>query len=689
MQKIASGIFKLTFGTPEEFTPVSVLKPVTCLEALNALEDHPLPFLREDIHFQPRQGSVLLEIPLEPEEEVYGLGLQLKSFRQSGSKKKLRTNSDPSADLGDSHAPVPFYVSTAGYAILVDTARYATFFSGGCKRVGSKQDLEGFESAGTEKGHWEVKKGSGNMLVDIPAAQGVDIYVFCGGDMKDAVSRYNLFSGGGALPPMWGLGVMYRADWHADQEDVLQLARQIREDEMPCDMFGLEPGWQTNAYSCTYVWDSNRFPDEKRLIQDLNDMGYRLNLWEHAYVHPDSPVFPELKPYSADSYVWDGLVPDFTQAEARKAFTDIHQPFIEAGLSGFKLDECDNGDYIGNWGFPDFARFPGGADGEQMHSLFGQLYQQTMLAPFKAADRRTYGQVRASHALAAPYPYVLYSDLYDHEDFVQGLATASFSGLLWSPEVRQTATREELLRRIGAVIFSPLAVLNCYMIPSPPWKQFDHDKNHAGEWLEDWPQLAQQCRKLLQIRMSLIPYLYAAFGRYRQQGVPPIRPLVMDYPGDSEVLDCFDQFMVGEDLMAAPVVYGNGDTRKIYLPQGRWYERLNGEWLNGGQWITRQVAEDEVPLYIKQGALIPWAEPVLCVRDDTVFNIEPVLYGAKAGECSLLCDDAVSYSMISESLPFATIKVTQEGGLSIEEQDIISERYSIAGVKYVPDGERG
>ncbi|MFD2880794.1 hypothetical protein ACFTAO_40480 [Paenibacillus rhizoplanae] len=228
------------------------------------------------------------------------------------------------------------------------------------------------------------------------------------------------------------------------------------------------------------------------------------------------------------------------------------------------------------------------------------------------------------------------------------------------------------------------------MIPSPPWKQFDHDKNHAGEWLEDWPQLAQQCRKLLQIRMSLIPYLYAAFGRYRQQGVPPIRPLVMDYPGDSEVLDCFDQFMVGEDLMAAPVVYGNGDTRKLYLPQGRWYERLSGEWLNGGQWITRQVAEDEVPLYIKQGALIPWAEPVLCVRDDTVFfNIEPVLYGAEAGECSLLCDDAVSYSMIAESLPFATIKVTQEGGLSIEEQDIISKRYRLAGVKYVPDGERG
>lgn len=185
--------------------------------------------------------------------------------------------------------------------------------------------------------------------------------------------------------------------------------------------------------------------------------------------------------------------------------------------------------------------------------------------------------------------------------------------------------------------------------------------------------------------MSLIPYLYAAFGKYSKQGVPPIRPLVMDYPEDREVLDCFDQFMVGDDLMAAPVVYGNGDTREIYLPGGRWYEWLTGEWLDGGQWITRQVPEDEVPVYIKQGALIPWAEPVLCVRDHTVFNIEPVLYGAEAGECLLLCDDAVSYATISESLPFAKIKIAGEGIVSIEEQEQekVSERYSIAGVKYV------
>ncbi|OUS76512.1 hypothetical protein B1748_12605 [Paenibacillus sp. MY03] len=683
MIKIASGIYKMTFGTPEAITPVSVLQPGTRFEAINVLKDHPLPFLQEDIVFEPRKGSVLLDIPLEPNEEVYGLGLQLKSFRQSGSKKKLRTNSDPAADLGDSHAPVPFYVSTAGYGVLIDTARYATFFCGGCKRVGSRQDEEGFKSAGTEKGHWEVKKGSGNMLVDIPAAEGVDIYIFCGDDMKDAVSRYNLFSGGGALPPMWGLGVLYRADWHANQEDVLRLARQIREDDMPCDIFGLEPGWQTNAYSCTYVWDKSRFPDERALIRELNEMGFRLNLWEHAYVHPESPIHNELKPYSGDSYVWDGLVPDFTQPQAREAFVGIHQSTIDAGLSGFKLDECDNGDYIGNWGFPDFARFPGGADGEQMHSLMGQLYQQTMLDPFVAADRRTYGQVRASHALAAPYPYVLYSDLYEHKDFVRGMATAAFSGLLWSPEVRQTATREELLRRIGAVIFSPLAVLNCYMIPSPPWKQYDHDKNHAGEWLEDWPQLTEQCRQLLQLRMRLIPYLYAAFGKYNVQGVPPIRPLVLDYPHDREVFDCFDQFMVGDDLLVAPVVYGSGDIRNLYLPEGRWYEWSAGQWIDGGQWITRQVPVDQVPMFIRKGALIPWAAPVSNVEDGGLLELHPVLYGADEGSCSLLCDDSTSYAYQSEGLTFGTINVSVDRTVSADA--VISRRYTIGDVTFVKD----
>ena len=78
------------------------------------------------------------------------------------------------------------------------------------------------------------------------------------------------------------------------------------------------------------------------MLDQLQQKGYKVNLWEHAYVHPSSPIRKALEPYSGDFLVWNGLVPDFIQPEAHKIFTDYHRTLIEEGISGFKLDECDN-----------------------------------------------------------------------------------------------------------------------------------------------------------------------------------------------------------------------------------------------------------------------------------------------------------------------------------------------------------
>jgi alpha-D-xyloside xylohydrolase len=135
--------------------------------------------------------------------------------------------------------------------------------------------------------------------------------------------------------------------------------------------------------------------------------------------------------------VWDGIVPDFLTPEARRIFANYHErEHVALGVSGYKLDECDNSDFTRNWSFPEISRFPSGADGEQMHSLFGLRYQDTIQGIFEKRNQRTYGLVRSSHALAAPYPYVLYSDLYDHATSIRSVAHAGFSGLLWTPEVR-------------------------------------------------------------------------------------------------------------------------------------------------------------------------------------------------------------------------------------------------------------
>src|SRR5207302_1295717 len=115
--------------------------------------------------------GVVLKLPLAANEMVYGLGLQLQSVSQRNTKKKLRVNADPKMDTGDSHAPVPFYVTTAGYGVLVDTARYATFYCGGSRRNGVQSPSK--------------------VTIEVPEAQGVDVYIFAGPTMREAVQRYN------------------------------------------------------------------------------------------------------------------------------------------------------------------------------------------------------------------------------------------------------------------------------------------------------------------------------------------------------------------------------------------------------------------------------------------------------------------------------------------------------------------
>lgn len=655
MQKIAHGIYKITVGTPEAFTPVSILQPQPRLDALNQLPDNACPFTEEQLNLRLRAGGCTVEIPLDSSEDLYGLGLTLKSFRQSGLKKQLRTNCDPVADHGDSHAPVPFYVSTRGYGVLVDTARYATFHAGNIKTRGSRQDKEGFASAGTPMGHWWAKQGSGNMFVSIPAARGVTLYVFVGDDVRDAVARYNLFSGGGAYVPLWGLGVMYRGDMRGDSAHMLRLAHGLRETGIPCDIFGLEPGWQSHAYSCTYVWDEKRYPDFQAFLKEMRGMGFRVNLWEHAYVHPTSPIFDAMKPYAGDCYVWDGLVPDFTLPEARQRFQSIHQDMVDKGVTGFKLDECDNSDMMGNWGFPDFASFPGGLDGEQMHTVLGLLYVKTMLEMFEQRGLRTFGEVRQISALASPYPFVLYSDLYNHADFIRGMANAAFSGILWTPEVRQSTSREELLRRIAAAVVSPQTVINSYMVAMPPWLQFNEEKNKAGERLPDWQEMTDMVRRLLAMRMRLIPHLYAAYAQYHLQGIPPVRPLVMDAPDDLNTRDIWDQYMLGEGLMAAPLIADTGDTRRVYLPEGRWYDFYTGACHEGGRWIDKTVPLDEIALFVREGTLLPLAEPLTHVEDDTVFDLHVMAYGECELTRQLPDDDGISNDYLAGGIPMCDL----------------------------------
>ena len=565
---------RFTLGTPEDLVPSKFCPGFR-------YEETPVSYPASNFVCRETPAGFVVEFPLEDDCQIFGFGLQLRQFNHRGRSLKLAVNADPVTANGESHAPVPFFVTNKGWGMYFDTARYAEFDCGRQKNpvLGGKRAVSEGGAADNEADLYAARReNAAYMTVRIPAARGVDVYVIEGRTISDIVAQYNLLAGGGPEVPAWGLGMLYRCYTGWDAEKIKSVADYFRENDIPCDIIGLEPGWQTHAYSCTYKW-SSRYPDPDGFLSYLRERGYHVNLWEHAFTHPDADFFGEIAPYSGDWMVWGGLVPDFATPEARKIFADYTRThLVERGIDGFKLDECDSSDNTGGWSFPLTSRFPSGLDGEQYHSLFGTLYIQTLLDAL--GERKTLSEVRNIGALAASYPFVLYSDLYDHRDFIRGVVNSGFSGILWAPEFRSAHSKEECVRRMQAVVFSVQCLVNAWNYDGIPWVVHE---------CED------EVKELLRIRAGLIPMLKAAFEKYHETGIPPIRALVMDYTDDAATYGIDNEYLFCEDLLVAPIAAGTGDERDVYLPvSDEWEDYFTGERVGNGK---IHVKTDGIPVY--------------------------------------------------------------------------------------------
>lgn len=496
------GVFRFRFGQPENGTPSQQMyvKPPR-REAMAELPHTEPPFDASQIKFTvSRRGC-----PPRTAAHFRRGYLRARPQPQKPAPHRQKTDApgqqrSPATDTGDSHAPAPLYFTTAGYGVLVDTARYASFYCGGNAHLNSAEEKKMPGQDGVKLSEAELY-AAGQLRLRPDG----DRHSRCPRRGPLLVHRPGVARRGAALravhrrrrpAPEWGLGCWYRTCGASDAAQVLAMAKELRDKSIPCDVLGLEPGWQSKAYSCSFKWSPERFPQPDRTVATLNNMGYHVNLWEHLFTHPTSPIYRDLVPYSGDFKVWDGAVPDLTLAPASECFASYHaRTFTSRGISSFKLDECDNSDFISSpWSFPECSQFPSGQDGETMHSMLGMLYMETIGRACRKSNIRTYGSVRNAHAFAPPQPFVLYSDLYDHAEFIRGVTTCGFSGMLWTPELRHAVSPEDYLRRLQAMVLSPQMLLNIWSMPHPPWRQLRRELNSAGEFYPEEEQLRLERR---------------------------------------------------------------------------------------------------------------------------------------------------------------------------------------------------
>ena len=655
-EKMANGVWKAKVGKPETNNLLSISESKPKTSAINEMSPVAFPLSPNEIKFEIFDGKTYLRFPLEKAEKIFGLGLNFKTVEQRGRILRLHEDHYDGVDNGRSHAPIPFYVSSKGYGVFINSARYIDIWVGTGVRVDSKNPPV-VRDRNTDR-KWSAAPYSNNIEVLIPA-EGVELYVFGGPSTLDAVSRFNLYQGGGCLPPKWGLGFWHRTPTLFNDQQLLAEVEGFTKHQFPLTVIGLEPGWQSKAYPCTYEWDSTRFPDPKGLISNLKTKGIYTNLWINPYLSPDAKILPALKPYTASHTVWTGFIPDYSMKQTNTIIGNHFQKnLLNIGVSGFKMDENDGFDF---WLWPDVTKFPSKIPAEVMRQTYGVMMQKLNTNLFRANNTRTYGLVRASNAGATAFPFVIYNDYYSHRDFITALINSSFIGTLWTPEVRSSGSAEDWLRRMQTVCFSPMAMLNAWADGTKPWT---------------FPEVEKQVADVANLRMQLIPYLYTCFAEYAFYGRPPFRAmnLVDGFAAiskeDSAKLDAEknpykmaakkeikDQYMVGDQLLIAPLFTGE-TSRKVILPAGKWYDFYTGKLVGEGEVITVTPGLDHIPVFVRDGGIVPMTNSNTVAEGKYDLIIKH--YGDKEASYRLYDDDGKTYDYERGAYSWRTVTIKRD-----------------------------
>jgi hypothetical protein len=284
-------------------------------------------------------------------------------------------------------------------------------------------------------------------------------------------------------------------------------------------------------------------------------------------------------------------------------------------------------------------------------------------------------------------PFVIYSDHYNHKNYVTALVNASLSGLLWTPEVRSATSAEEWVRRFQTVCFSPLMQLDAWADATKPWS---------------FPEVTDIIRDNIKLRMDLLPYLYTAFYNYNQKGIPPFRAMVLEsgYNAtetliggkldgeknpyeEQKRMEVTDQYMMGPSILVAPVFTGETE-RKVVLPSGNWYNFYTGALVGNGETITIKTKIEQIPLFVKDGAIIPMLSSKEMKSTDEP-SLEVRHYGTKENTFQLYNDDGETFNYEKGDCTLLELKVTKgkSGKLKGQSKFINNKNYSYGKVNWL------
>lgn len=555
-------------------------------------------------------GNVVLTTKkLRKDENFFALGDKTAPLNMKGYRRELwgtdcygyGWDSDPV------YKNIPFYITqhpSYAYGVFMDNT-FRSFFDFGYER----KTVTSFWAQGGE----------------------MRFYFIYGPKVEEVCRRYTLLTGKPEMPPKWALGY-HQSKWsYYPEQTVRDLAKEFRDRQIPCDVIHLDIDYM-DGFRC-FTWDKERFPRPNKMMSELGEDGFKFiviidpgikidkKYWvyqqgiENNYfcVRGDGPLLK--------GSVWPGPChfPDFTNREVRQWWSSLFEGLVNDGVAAV-WNDMNEPAMFEEGTFPldtrhDFDGHP--CTHRKAHNVYGSLMAQSTYSGLQKFldNKRPFTITRSAYAGVQRFASVWTGDnsaSWEHLKLAniqcQRLSASGISfagsdvgGFIGTP------SGELFIRWIQMAVFHPFFRTH---------SSGDHGDKEPWVFGEEYTDIA---RKFIEMRYELLPYVYTTFWQYAKYGQPMIRSLFMVDQEDPETYYRQDEFLFGDYIHVTPVSTEGARTRKVYLPQGHWYNYWTDEKHEGKQEIEVEAPLDQIPIFIKAGAIIP-RQPKMQYTDAFAFD---------------------------------------------------------------------
>jgi alpha-glucosidase len=569
---------------------------------------------------------------LTEEEKIYGLGQDpMANLNQRDKERRMWHQWGSNSRSGN--GGIPFMMSTRGYGILLNSSWSARFAIG-------RAEVAEFNRMGDimAPAPWGWTENSGETGPDTSAilldGGEMDLFIICRNKFDDIINDYCKLTGFAPMLPKWAYGFIQCKNRYRSQEELLKVARTMREKKIPCDALVIDWLWFREFGDLN--WDKRYWPDAEGMFKELESLGFKVMQAQHPFLAEGGLKYKEFEEAGYMNKVPEGkrFTFDHSNPEARKAWWREFKRLYLQGIRGYWTDMGELEEH-----FPGTKSYLGCR--EKVHNIYSLLWAKGLYdGQRNDFGERVFTLARTTYAGMQKHGTVLWSGDIDaswevlKSQVVVGQGVCLSGMPYWTTDIggfitNMDFTPELYIRWLQWGVFCPIFRTHGTRPANEPWSFGNQAEAIIKEYIE--------------LRYKLLPYIYSCANKITEEGKPLMRAMIMDYEDDEKASENVYQFMFGPSILVAPVLDKGAREKEVYLPEGSWYDYWTETRYEGKTTIKVSVPLNKIPLFVKSGNIIPMAQVVEYIDEKLQKDIIVHIYPGQSASFELYDDDGHSY----------------------------------------------